>query len=64
MKLHVCNFCGVNESRCSHMVVKDDNLCICAKCVALCAKVIEEGKAEDANESRPADLLDAAGGGE
>ncbi len=42
MKMHRCSFCGKTEKQVEKMITGPDGVCICNKCVDICAEIIEE----------------------
>ncbi len=55
-KLHVCSFCGRDETKVAFLIPALNGTCICDECVSACQQIIDE-YTEDAREStKGADL--------
>ena len=55
-KLHVCAFCGRNETEVAFLIPALNGTCICDECVAACQQIIDEYSADAPRSAKTADM--------
>ena len=51
-KLHVCSFCGRNETEVAFLIPALNGTCICDECVAACQQIIDEYTAGETESTK------------